>query len=93
MSLIERDAVLDYMKGWKGETVEFVRKLPAIDAVPIKAISAWLAAYAAPPKYAIDAVNGKILDANDRAMAWEYHWKHLMGCGLMEVDDDANKIW
>lgn len=62
---------------------------PTIDAVPIKAISAWLAGYAAPPKYAIDEVNGAMLDANDRARAWEYHWQHLMECGLMEEEPNG----
>ena len=33
--LIKREAVLDYMKGWKGDTVNFVRNLPAVDAVPV----------------------------------------------------------
>ena len=62
---------------------------PTVDAVPIKAISEWLAAYAAPPKYAIDEVNGAILDANDRARAWEYHWQHLMECGLLQEEQDG----
>ena len=62
---------------------------PTIEAVPIKAISAWLAGYAAPPKYAIDEVNGAMLDANDRARAWEYHLKQLMECGLMEEEPNG----
>lgn len=35
MELIKREAVLDYMKGWKGDTVKFVRDLPAVDAAPV----------------------------------------------------------
>ena len=64
-----------------------------VESVSIKAISAWLAAYAAPPNYALEAICNDIDPAsivyteNDRAMAWEYHWKHLVECGLMEVDD------
>lgn len=63
-----------------------------VDAVPIKAISAWLAAYAAPPNYALDEITEDIdqasivYTANDRALAWEYHWKNLMECGLMEEE-------
>lgn len=61
---------------------------PTIEAVPIKAISAWLAAYAIPPRYAMEAIGEPtITDETHRALAWEYHWKHLMECGLMEVDD------
>ena len=33
--LIKREAVLDYMKGLKGDTVNFVRDLPAVDAAPV----------------------------------------------------------
>lgn len=50
MELIEREAVLGYMKGWKGETVEYVRKLPAIDAVPV-VHGRWKAAKAGGPNY------------------------------------------
>lgn len=68
---------------------------PTIDAVPIKAISAWLAAYAAPPKYALDEITDGIdptritYTENDLAMAWEYHWKHLMECGLLQEEQDG----
>lgn len=94
MELIDREAILDYMKGWKGETVEFVRSLPAVDAVPIKSISSWLAGYAAPPNYALDAITEDIDPAsivytvNDRARAWEYHLNQLIECGLMEEGHD-----
>ena len=66
---------------------------PTIEAVPIKAISAWLAAYAAPPNYALEAICNDIdpasivYTANDRARAWEYHWQHLMECGLLQEDN------
>jgi len=65
------------------------------DAVPIKAISAWLAAYAAPPNYALEAICNDIdpasivYTANDRARAWEYHWQHLMECGLLQEEQDG----
>ena len=68
---------------------------PTIDAVPIKAISTWLAAYADPPKYALEAICNDIdpasivYTANDRARAWEYHWQHLMECGLMQEEQDG----
>lgn len=69
---------------------------PTVDAVPIKALSAWLAGYAAPPNYALDAITEDIDPAsivytvNDRAKAWEYHLKQLMECGLMEVESDPD---
>lgn len=58
---------------------------PTIEAVPIKAISAWLAAYAAPPKYALDEFpeSGHCL-ANTRAAAWEHHIRTMMECGLLQ---------
>ena len=68
---------------------------PTVDAVPIKAISAWLAGYAAPPKYALEAICNDIdpasivYTANDRARAWGYHWQHLMECGLMQEEQDG----
>lgn len=61
---------------------------PTIEAVPIKPLCAWMAAYAAPPKYALDHFpeSGHCL-ANTRAAAWEHHIRTMMECGLMEVDD------
>ena len=40
--LIKREAVLDYMNGWKGDTVNFVRNLPAVKAVPLDKLCEWL---------------------------------------------------
>ena len=65
---------------------------PTVDAVPIKPLCAWLAGYAAPPLYASDYVamlknKVSIKTETERAEAWEYHWQHLVECGLMEVDD------
>lgn len=59
-----------------------------VDAVPIKAISAWLAAYAAPPKYALDHFpeSGHCL-ANTRAAAWEHHIRTMVECGLLQEDN------
>lgn len=65
---------------------------PTIAAVPIKEISAWLAAYAAPPKYAIDEIartDSGIITADTLVEAWEYHWKSLMECGLIGEGLDA----
>lgn len=89
------EAVINCMKGWKGETVEYVRKLPTIEAVPVHGISVWLAAYAAPPKYAIDEIAGtdpdRIVTADTLVKAWEYHWKNLMDCGLMEEGNEKTR--
>lgn len=68
---------------------------PTIDAVPIKAISEWLAAYATPPKYAIDEIARTdydgIVTADTLVEAWEYHWKSLMECGLIRGCEDADR--
>lgn len=63
---------------------------PTVDAVPIKAISAWLAGYAAPPKYALDKFpeSGQCL-ANTRAAAWEHHIRTMMECGLLQEEQDG----
>ena len=63
---------------------------PTVDAVPIKAISEWLAGYAAPPKYALDHFpeSGHCL-ANTRAAAWEHHIRTMMECGLLQEEQDA----
>ena len=44
---ISRKAVLDFMKGWKGkgckgETIEYVRNLPSVPAVPLDKLCEWL---------------------------------------------------
>ena len=44
---ISRKAVLDFMKGWKGkgckgETIEYVRNLPSVPAVPLRKLCEWL---------------------------------------------------
>lgn len=59
-------------------------KAPAIDAVPIKDISEWLAGYTAPPKYALEMFpeSGQCL-ANTRAAAWEHHIRTMIECGLI----------
>ena len=72
-----------------------IENAPTIDAVPIKAISAWLAAYAAPPKYAIDEIARtdpeRIITVDTLVKAWEYHWKNLMECGLIGEGLDADR--
>jgi hypothetical protein len=66
---------------------------PTVDVVPIKAISAWLAAYAAPPKYAIDEIagtaNDRIVTVDTLVKAWEYNWKYLMACGLLQEEQNG----
>lgn len=66
---------------------------PTIEAVPIKPLSVWLAAYAAPPEYALETVirdgadpTSLVYTVNNRAKAWELHLKTLMECGLMEEE-------
>jgi hypothetical protein len=67
---------------------------PTVVAVTIKDISAWLAAYAAPPKYALDEIARtdpeRIITVDTLVKAWEYHWKNLMECGLIGEGLDAD---
>lgn len=58
---------------------------PAVDAVPIKPLSVWLAGYCTPPAYSLDGVPFKTEDAvKRRAEGWEQHIRNLIECGLME---------
>lgn len=72
-----------------------LKDTPSVPAVPIKAISTWLAAYAAPPKYALDEIAGtdpgRIVTVDTLVRAWEYHWKNLMECGLIGEGSDADR--
>lgn len=63
-----------------------------VDAIPVKPLAQWLAGYAAPPAYALEAVTEGIdyasiaYTTNDLTGAWEYHLHTLMDNGLMEED-------
>jgi hypothetical protein len=84
---------------WEGVLLAFAEakltmdNMPTVDAVAIKAISVWLAAYAAPPRYAIDEIAGtdpdRILTVDTLVRAWEYHWKYLMACGLLQEEPNG----
>lgn len=102
MRLIDREALLLDVRGmndgWRDpkpayDVETLIKNQPTIEAVPIKPLCAWLAGYAAPPNYALEAICNDIdpativYTANDRARAWEYHWKHLMECGLLQEDN------
>lgn len=68
--------------------------LPTIEAVHVHDISVWLAAYATPPRYAIDEIagtdSGRIVTVDTLVKAWEYNWKNLMECGLIGEGLDAD---
>ena len=83
-----------------GVTVPMVRLLdlkelmPTVDAVPLEPLCQWLAGYAAPPNYALDEVRDDSIDpeslvytANDRAKAWEFHFRELLKSGLMDTEE------
>jgi hypothetical protein len=80
-------------QGPPGMARKLIEEAPTIDAVPIKAISVWLAAYAAPPKYALDEIAGtdpgRIVTVDTLVNAWEYHWKYLMECGLLQEEQNG----
>ena len=75
------------------DVIERLDVQPTVNAVPVHAISVWLAAYAAPPKYALDEIAGtdpgRIVTVDTLVKAWEYHWKNLMECGLIGDGADA----
>lgn len=80
-------------KGPPGGARKLIEEAPAVEAVPVHDISVWLAAYAAPPKYAIDEIagtdSGRIVTVDTLVRAWEYHWKNLMECGLLQEEQDG----
>ena len=88
MKLIDKDAVLAFMRGWKGETIDFVRNLPAVDAIPVKPLAQWLAGYAVPPAYALEEtwLEKDFLTPDHMTRAWEHHLHTLMESGLMEEE-------
>ena len=96
MELIDREAALKLLDL---NGVVFRREfeqLPAVEAIPIKPLSVWLAAYAAPPEYALETVirDGNepasiVYTVNARAKAWELHLKTLIESGLKEEEHDA----
>lgn len=70
------------------DTIEVTR------CVPLEPLCQWLAGYAAPPNYALDEVRDDSIDpeslvytANDRAKAWEYHFRELLKSGLMDTEE------
>ena len=83
-----------YNEGYT-DALELMDKQPTIYAVPLKPLCVWLAAYAAPPKYAIDEIASTdhdwIVTADTLVEAWEYHWKNLMECGLIGEGSDADR--
>ena len=100
MDLISRKAVRKGMirYGFKAPDMtvnEFVDdELPSVPAVPLEPLCKWLAGYAAPPNYALDEVRDDSIDpeslvytANDRAKAWEYHFRELLKSGLMDTEE------
>ena len=76
--------IIEVIKYWRNPAC-LVEDAPAIDTVPIKAISEWLAGYAAPPEYALEMFpeSGQCL-ANTLAAAWEHHIRTMIECGLIE---------
>ena len=89
--LISRKQILDFMRGWKGETVEFIRNLPAVESVPLEPLCVWLAAYASPPQYALTYMQEHIPHttlANDLTEAWKYHVRELLKSGLMDTEGE-----
>lgn len=81
----EPDLKLDGYKNGLQVAIQELMALPAVDAVPIKPLCAWLAGYAAPPAYTIGGMPYKHEDAaRRRAEGWEQHIHTLVECGLID---------
>lgn len=70
-----------------GHIITAIDECETVDAILIEPLSEWLAGYAAPPKYAIDAVGGlrEMADATKRAKAWEFALTSMERSGFLEV--------
>lgn len=75
------------------ECVQLLNKQPTVEAVSLEPLCVWLAAYAAPPKYAMDHVyDMNILNGpSERYEAWKYHFRELLKSGLMDTEDEDAK--
>lgn len=66
--------------------------MPTFEAVQIEPLCQWLAGYAAPPNYALEAVyegykiqpNLPIITVNYYVEAWKYHFRELLKSGLLD---------
>ena len=54
------------------------------ETVLLEDVCVFLAAYASPPKYALEHVCTGAPTANDLSEAWKYHFRQLKECGLFE---------
>lgn len=89
----------DYKKSdeWLGgidDAISTIEEMNTVPAVPLEPLCQWLAGYAAPPNYALDEVREDSIDpeslvytANDRAKAWEFHFRQLLRSGLMDTEE------
>ena len=97
--LISRKAAIDRLNAtppgnWsKARYTRELWNVPSNEAVPLEPLCQWLAGYAAPPQYALDAVTedpidpqGVVYTANRRAEAWKYHFRELLKSGLMDTE-------
>lgn len=83
--LIDASEAIDLYEDIGGNLSHTLGMCKTVEAVPLEPLCQWLAGYAAPPKYAIDACGGAetMAYADKRVEAWKYHFKNLMGCDLL----------
>lgn len=60
---------------------------PTVEAIPLEQICGWLAGYASPPQYALNATRVRLMPSvNDLADAWKYHFRELQKSGLLDTE-------
>ena len=83
-----------------GVVKKALEPVPSVEAVPLEPLCQWLAAYAAPPMYALNAVAGDPIaptscgyPVNSHVEAWKHHFRELLKSGLMDMEekDGENK--
>lgn len=61
-----------------GEVCGALERIKPLPAVPLAPLCAWLAGYAIPPRYALEAIGEPVITSEEqRAKAWEYHFRAL----------------
>lgn len=99
--LISRKAVAEKMKnrrdyvGRPSDPDCIIADEPSVPAVPLEPLCVWLAGYAAPPNYALEAVfegykiqpNFPVITVNYYVEAWKYHFRELLKSGLMDTEE------
>ena len=95
MELIDKKSAIEALSRGEGcghVCRNAIKRIPAVDAIPIEPLAVWLAGYrVSPPEYALiqtgeyDEIDPAtvVYTASQSAKAWAYHLRKLMESGLI----------